>query len=51
MSDKDRPNHIDESRIAVAMACRLALKLEKVGVVIDKAFGNWRKTRLLWAGP
>jgi hypothetical protein len=42
---------LDESRIAVAMAGKLVPKLEKMGVVIDKVFGGWRNTRLLWSGP
>jgi hypothetical protein len=40
---------LDEGRIAVALAKKLTPKLEKVGVVIDKDFGNWRKTKILWA--
>lgn len=42
---------LDESRIAIAMARKLTPKLEEVGVVIDKVFGDWRKTRMLWTGP
>jgi hypothetical protein len=40
---------LDESRIAVGMAQKLIPKLEKIGIVIDREFGDWRKTRLLWA--
>lgn len=41
---------LDESRIAVAMASKLVPKLEKIEDVIDKVFGGWRNTRLLWCG-
>jgi hypothetical protein len=42
---------LDESRIAVAMASKLVPKLERIGEVIDKIFGGWRNTRMLWCGP
>ena len=42
---------LDESRIAVALAGKLVPKLEEIGDIIDKVFGGWRNTRILWSGP